>query len=301
VSEGAEAWSLQDGIKTREWPDEVRSATAGLRQGILVADPPFLYAAAAAHPVHDITRQWAQTARAATGAVVLTNPEKRPPYGVIATQTCDVVEEGPPKRPWVLLCPVYVLRVSAHDRNVIAAGRGFNYLCAVTGLAPVDDGIWVADLRLLVPVEKGWLVGRAAQPAFADESGFDRFADQLAALFGRRAFDAGVVAHVLRPTQELLRAIASELGGSDPIAEVGLSLGRSRLEPANVEIVFMLDGELRGDLRARIVDWWEPIAEAARDAGLELLVPRFVSVDELSAREYRALDLLDAAALSPQN
>jgi hypothetical protein len=50
---------------------------------------------------------------------------------------------------------------------------------------------------------------------------------------------------------------------------------------------------------ARIVDWWEPTAEAARAAGLEVLAPRFVSIDDLSTREYRSLDLLHAEELSP--
>lgn len=87
--------------------------------------------------------------------------------------------------------------------------------------------------------------------------------------------------------------------GQDPIVEVGLALGRSRLDPVNAEIVFMLDGELTPQLRAQIVEWWQPLSEAAHVDGLELLAPRFVSLDELTAREYRALDLLDAASLSP--
>jgi hypothetical protein len=62
----------------------------------------------------------------------------------------------------------------------------------------------------------------------------------------------------------------------------------------------MLDGELSSELRAQIVEWWQPLSEAARTDGLELLAPRFVSLDELTAREYRALDVLDASLLSPE-
>jgi hypothetical protein len=40
--------------------------------------------------------------------------------------------------------------------------------------------------------------------------------------------------------------------------------------------------------------------ERARAEGLEILAPRLVSLDDLSAREYRALYLLDASSLSPE-
>jgi hypothetical protein len=42
------------------------------------------------------------------------------------------------------------------------------------------------------------------------------------------------------------------------------------------------------------------LSEEARTDGLELLAPRFVSLDQLSAREYRALDVRDASSLSPE-
>ncbi len=45
----APRWSLQDGIDPGAWPDEAREATDGLRQGSLVASPPFVYAASAEH------------------------------------------------------------------------------------------------------------------------------------------------------------------------------------------------------------------------------------------------------------
>ena len=213
------AWSLQAGIDPRTWPDAVRAATAGLYQGLLLAAPPIVYAAEADEPIHEITRQWAKTSKASSGAVVVTSTAKRPPYGIIATQTCDLVEEGPPKRPWIQLCPVYVLRASKGDRKMIASRRGFPYLVAVTALPAVEDGIWVADLRLQVSVEKGWLVGRGTQPGFLEQLEFDGFADQLAARFARRAFASVVVTHVINPTLELLRGIATDFAGDDPIVE----------------------------------------------------------------------------------
>ena len=105
---------------------------------------------------------------------------------------------------------------------------------------------------------------------------------------------------ILRPARLLFGDIIERFEGSDPIAEVGLALGRSRLEPVNAQLVFMLDGELSRELQAQIIDWWQPVSEAARADGLEFLAPRFVSLDQLTAREYRSLDVLDASSLSPE-
>lgn len=297
----APSWSLQTGIDAQAWPQPARDATADLRQGTLVASPPFVYAASAEHPVHAVTRAWASSPSAPTCVVNVAAPEKRPPWGLIVTQTCDLVEEGKPKRPWVQIAPVYELYANAGDRARIVQGRGFDYFVPVTRLEPAEGALWVADLRLLVPVEKGWLVGRETRDAFDDQTGFDRLAAQLARLFSRTAYATVVDKRILRPAYELLRDIAERYEGHDPIAEVGLALGRTRLDPVNAQLVFMLDGDLPPELHAQIVDWWQPMAEQARANGLEVLAPRFVSLDELSARDYRSLDLLDAFSLSPDD
>jgi hypothetical protein len=297
----APAWSLQTGIDAQAWPEAARDATGGLRQGTLVPSPPLVYAASAKYPVHDITRAWARSASAASGAVNVVAAVKRPPWGLIVTQTCDLVEEGKPKRPWIQIAPVYELYANAGDRARILQRRGFDYLVPVTALEPADGALWVADLRLLVAVEKGWLVGRETRDGFGEQAGFDRLAAQLGRLFSRTAHATVVGRRILRPIYELLHDIAERYEGHDPIVEVGLALGRSRLEPVNAQLVFMLDGELSGELRGQIIDWWQPVAEQARADGLEVLAPRFVCIDELSAREYRSLDLLDASALSPDD
>jgi hypothetical protein len=303
VSVGGDAppgWSLQAGIEPESWPEAARDATVGLRQGTLVVLPPLAYAASAKHPVHAITHAWAESPSAQSGVVNVVSTERRPPYGLIVTQTCDLVEEGKPKRPWLLIAPVYQLFANRGDRTRILQGRGFDYLVPVTALASPDGALWVGDLRLLVATEKGWLVGRETIAAFADETGYERLAAQLSRHFARPAYATVVVERVLRPTAKLFDSIIERYEGRDPIVEVGLALGRSRLEPVNAELVFMLDGELSPDLRAEIVEWWKPLSEAARADGLELLTPRFVSLDELTAREYRELDVLNASSLSPE-
>ncbi len=225
--------------------------------------------------------------------------EERPPYGLITTQTCDLVEEGRPKRPWVLIAPVYLWSAPTGNLRRIAQGRGFDYLVAVTGLVAPEGTIWVADLRLMVAVEKGWLVGRTVLDGFASEEEYQVLAERLAKRFSRPAYAQSIVDHVLKPSYELWGQIIDAYGGNDPIIDVGMKLGRSRLDPVNVQLVFLLGGDVTPELRAHIMDWWQPLSESARTSGLEFLAPRFVRIDELTAEEYRALDILDAAALSP--
>jgi hypothetical protein len=250
VSEGgkeAPVWSLQAGIDSQNWPEAAREATAGLRQGTLVASPPFAYAASPEHPIHAVTRSWATSPRAGSGVVNVASVEGRPAYGLIVTQTCDLVEEGKPKRPWILISPVYALFANSGDRRRIEQGRGFDYLAPITALTPPEGALWVADLRLLVPVEKGWLVGRETLPAFKQESEYDRLAEQLSRRFARTAYATIIVDWVLRPAHQLLGDIIERYEGGDPIVEVGLALGRSRLDVLPGEVVSAADRRLAGE------------------------------------------------------
>jgi hypothetical protein len=305
VSDGGEeapVWSLQSGIDADTWPEEAKDAVADLRQGTLVAAPPLSYAASAQFPIHSTSRAWAQSDKAEGGVVNVASADKRPPWGLIVTQTCDLVEEGRPKRPWVQVSPVYEWFANSGERSLVLNGRGFDYLVPITGLAPKEGAIWVADLRLLIPVEKGWLVGRETCAGFADEAGYARLASQLSSRFSRAAFATVVVDSLLRTASQLFVALAERYEGKDSIVEVGLALGRSALEPSNAQFVFLMDGqEPPPGLEAHIIDWWQPISEQARGVGLEVLAPRMVSIDELSAREYRSLYLLDASSFSPDD
>jgi hypothetical protein len=237
-------WSLQSGINPDAWSSALRDATGELRQGDLIEAPPLVYAASADHPLHAITVAWASTDKASTGVVNVLDATKRAPYGVIATQTCDLVEEGRPKRPWAHVAPVYRFRCDKGSRATIERERGFDYLRPITALEPFDEGLWVADLRLLVAVEKGRLVGADTQPGFSDEQGRERLSRQLARVFSRPAYPTQLIDSLLEPLAGVLQEVSDQYGGQDPIAEVGLALGRSRLDPSTAEVVFLLDGPL---------------------------------------------------------
>jgi hypothetical protein len=138
-----------------EWPPGTWEALQAFRQGDLIKEPPLLYFADPARPTWEMTKRYAPTSRGpepieAQGAI-------RPKYGLITSQTCDIAEdESPqrPKKPWVQIAPVF--DASEHitgnrQREWVMGGR-FVYLIHLPAL---PNGLWVADLRIEVPVEKG--------------------------------------------------------------------------------------------------------------------------------------------------
>jgi len=292
-SEGEEAsWSINDGIAQANWSNEVRETTKGLRQGQAVALPPFFFYASAEQPVHSLAQDWAAQTDRPAGVVNLLSEEPRPPYGLIATQTCDLVEEGKPKRPWVQLAPTYVYRCSAGESQKIKQGRAHGYFCWASGLPEVEGGLWVADLRILLPIEKGWLVGRELQEGFADEAGYEDFASRLASHFARIAYSSRLQSEVFKPLKAVLAEITEIFQGEDGIVQVGLELGRNRLDPQSVRICFIGDQPLAEAVREHLSEWWTRTFGGQQSSGLQVLAPEFTDYDQLSARRYASLGFL---------
>lgn len=293
-------FSLEAGIKAARFDAPTREALARLRQGVLVRSPPLIYGASADRPLFAASVAWATSDRAGSGAVNLVTRAHRAPWGCIVTQTCDLVEEGAkPKRPWVHIAPVYVMQCDSGSQRLIESERGFAYLCPVTGLdPPADGGLWVADLRLLVPVEKGWLVGVESCAGFNDEAGYDRLARQLSQQFSRPAYNTALGVHVLRPLSKLLQSLAKAHDGDDGVLEVGLALGRSRMNPTSCQVVFVADRPLTEDVLESIFAWGQNVLDDP-PPDINMLMPRIALIDEMSARDFRKLELIDVSAYSP--
>lgn len=167
-------------------------------------------------------------------------PEDRPPYGIITTQSCDLSEERPdPRQPWLAVAPVYVVPNDSPLRD-----RDF-----VFQLAPpeLDRDIWVADLRIEMPLEKGLLVGRAPIEAFPDEAGYIAFANFLARRRGRPAL-ASVFHEVLSATTRRIkgernthRTLARRARQNVYKLMLAIEDG-TRLEPVAAKLYIVTDG-----------------------------------------------------------
>ena len=104
---------------------------------------------------------------------------------------------------------------------------------------------------------------------------------------------------MLNPLNTLLGEITEAYDGQDPIVEVALALGRSRLDPTTAQVIFLRDGPVDDELRERILAWGRDIIGSPPD-GINVLMPRIAGLDEMSAREYRTIDPVDISAFSPE-
>lgn len=297
------------------WPAGLLDELRRFRQGDVVGGLPYFYWGNPERAVLGLTDQFAEDGEGVIEAA------DRFDYGLIATQTCDIAEEDSerPSQPWIHLCPVYDAErryrrvdtgadapdeqlptlLPGGDRKLIRTGRSQRYLW----LPALPDGFWVADLRLLLPVEKGWLAGRAPIPAFETESQRTEVGRRLAWLHDRPAFDGRFVRTVQQPLVRALRTLHRQDGEafdrlSDQVAEVGVSTSQNlRIDTA--EIVLLCNQSLDPDLQAWADEWWTSSAEAATEERLTLLPLRVELLDQLSAAEYRRLTRLPLAAVSP--
>src|SRR5664280_2915431 len=126
-------------------------------QTSVIEKPPIFYAAVTAYAIHSQTK--ALGALSTDVDIAVLNPGDTPPFGLITTQTCNICEEARmPKQPWIQVVPVYAVDITAlkpGQRRLIEKDR-VGHLVALTS-PTFASGLWVADLRLEVPLEKSVL------------------------------------------------------------------------------------------------------------------------------------------------
>jgi hypothetical protein len=158
-------------------------------------------------------------------------------------------------------------------------------------LAPpeLDGDVWVADLRIEMPLEKGLLVGRAPIEAFPGEVGYIAFANFLARRRGRPAL-ASVFHEVLSATTRRLkgernanRALARRARQNVYRLMLAIEDG-TRLEPVAAKLYVVTDGPLTDDARAWFDLWWNVARLVAEEHGLQLLQTGWLDATALDLR-----------------
>jgi hypothetical protein len=277
---------IDEGLE-QPWPEPVRAALEPFLQGHLIEQPPLFYAADLRHPIWRTTRLVAEeTIEADRGEdFVDLAPDDRPPYGIITTQSCDLGEERPdPRQPWLAVAPVYTVLPDSLLRD-----REYVFELAPPAL---DGEIWVADLRIEMPLEKSLLVGRAPIEAFPREDGYVAFANFLARRRGRPAL-ASVFHEILSATT---RRLKSESNAQRNLARrarpsvyklmLAIEDG-TRLEPVAAKLYVITDGAATQDARAWFDLWWNAARLVAEHHGLQLLPTGWL---DATAVDLRLLD-----------
>jgi len=274
---------IQEGLD-EIWPEQVSKALDPFKQGHLIERPPIFYAGDLEHAVWSPSRALAAEAMDAGEtpgeAIVELEPDQGPPFGLITSQTCEIVEERPdPLQPWVQVAPVYCC-----DPELGLLDRDF-----VVRLNPPDlDGgeAWIADLRIEVPVEKGMFVGRDPIEAFPTEADYDELGDLLGQRRGRPALH-GVFHDVLNVTMGNMKRESKTMRKKarrirEGIYKLKLAIeDGTRLEPIAAKLYVVTQGTPTEEAREWFDDWWNRARETAATSRLELLPNGWLNARQL--------------------
>ncbi len=283
---------IDKGVPPRDsWPNGLLSKLREWEQGDVVANPPLFYFADPSIAIWEATRAYAESSSGPE--VILPPDEVLPPYGIVTTQTCDIAEEesSRPVRPWVQIAPIYP--VTTWKRKKLEGGKGPRYWLLVPDLH--EDGVWVADLRIEVPVEKSWLAGQTRVKGFENETEKRIVGRRLAWLRGRPAFS-----QELNEIQQALfdfldRMESAELDTHetllDQLEEVVVQVD-SYLAPTSVQLVFLTNVPLADDCRRWLSEWRESAVEDASVTGLTFHALDFRTLASVTAEEYRRMTVI---------
>lgn len=275
-------------VASRSWSVDEASALDRWRQGHVLQGVP---AVSIGHP--HAAPVWSTSQRAeSAGIPLLVESPVSDRRALVVSQGCDLVKIT---FPWATVVPVYnaSTTVPASQAGQIRTGQMWHLVHLTAGWAA--DGLWVADLRLEMPIDKTVLVA-AGEPieGFADETGYARLAERLAAARQRPAVPQPCIDHIVRPLQALMAQRREQ--GVDPldgVREVRLQPD----DPTTPTVVTLFVLGVTG--RTPDVDEWstltDSLIEQAGLHGLVLVGPDVTSLDQMSAADYLTSQPIEAA------
>jgi len=155
-----------------------------------------------------------------------------------------------------------------------------------------EDGVWVVDFRIEVPVEKSWLAKQSRIQAFADKNEQRAVGRRLSFLRGRPAFSRSLNAvhtslfdafrDLQRDDADLHALLMQHL--EEIVVQVD-----SPLEPTSAQIIFLTSASMPGQCREWLEQWRDAAAEALSDSGLSLLALDFRAFAAVTLPEYRRM------------
>ena len=168
------------------------------------------------------------------------------------------------------------------------------------------EGVWAADLRLLVPMEKSWLLRQDPIGGSPDESGRLLIGQRLALIHSRPAFDPALVQSVSGPAVQALRKLVKENTGlyaevADAAYAIGVRSDRlADMTLESVEIALLCWRELSPDAHR----FWEVCLEewsgiTLRSADHRLRPLQFRMLDDMTAADLLRLQVVPLTGLTP--
>jgi hypothetical protein len=229
-------------------------------------------------PIWEATR--AATDDSSEEVLVELDPDDRPPYGIITTQSCDIDEEGSPRRPWVEVAPVYQL-TDADQRLGSIRHWKVTYMVPITELGPT----WVGDLRIEFPIEKSWLVQHEPRSAFSTYEDFAKFSERCGMVRARPAIDStieqAVIEELKRELRNLRRADRTLFTlFRDEVEHLFIAISGDPLSPKTVQLVFVSRATFPAELIAVLNAWWERVFGGSGALRFTVLPSRFLALND---------------------
>lgn len=272
-----------------KWPAGVLDNLKRWEQGNLVRYPPFFYFADPNVPIWSATMDY--SADSEGPEIILPEGDNLPLYGIITTQTCDIAEEDSdrPIRPWIQMSPVYSTK--SWKKSKLEDGKGPRYLFLIPDID--EPGVWVADFRIEIPIEKGWLANQEPIQGFRDDEEKHKLGERLAWLRSRPAWSPPLVEAIRslnRKLQSLYQQDESYLGDEleRSLEEVAV-LVDDYSEQHEVQFVFITSDNLSDDCKELLGQWWDSAREEANRSNLTLHASDFVKSENLSLADYRKM------------
>lgn len=300
--------SLNTGLPASraDWPPEVLEAAALFTCGDVVENPPYFYFADPGHAVMAMTEKYNDGI--SSGPEIIDAGDLSAPFGVITSQTCDLreIDFPVPSKPFISVAPVFdATEVLPQDtQSLLRKGRQVQAWLHLPALSEHRPGMWVADFRLEMPIEKSWLVGRVPLKGFATELEARRVPRAIFEIRSRPAWSDEVVQSVQWTLDTALREVKKAdrgLYGSlvAQIAEVG-ARSNSMLDPEWAQVAAFSEAEVDPDVR----DWWrstaEEIADALAEKSIQAHEPLLLNLQECAVATYREFSPILLGRHSPR-
>lgn len=281
-----------------QWDPEVVQAVGRFEQGDLVERPPFFYAGCPSSGVWATTRAFSADTAPGETIVIELDPADCPPFGILTSQGCDIADTV--RKPWVQIAPVYPAGDLHGGDGRLADVRRDAVPHLILLEPPQMDGLWIADFRIEVPVEKSWLAGKQPIQGFATEEARRRFARRLAGRLVRPALPDVVHDVVVRPLRRLLDRANTTLRGdlSQAAIEFRLTVRSHPDDTHECRLLVVGREPIPPSVEAAIQNWWLELPKGSEK--VTVLDSKYCTTDELTMREYLGSELLDDRWLSDE-
>lgn len=264
--------------QSHTWPGGLFEHLDTFRQGHIVEEVPLFFASLSNNPLWSHPRR-----RMTTGEPEISGDEDGVlHHAMILTQSCDLMRSD---NPWITVAPVYDAASRLNEGQIGNARAGkTGHLVHITA-EWASHGFWVADLRLEMPLEKTLLIAKTPVEAFKDEDRYAVLAKRLGARRERPAVPDNCLEHVVKP---LFDAVRRAEGGAEALNQGVREIRVQCNQPSVATVVTVFVVAERGE-QPRADRWTALVGEiydAAAQAGITIIGPEILTLDEMTASDY---------------